>query len=302
MATSALEQLNRRLANGEIVILDGGMGSELEAQGVPMDGAVWSGIAAHDHQDAVRRIHEDFIDAGADVIITNTFSSNRLALEPAGLGDLVAKVNRQAVDAALQARENAAERPIVVAGSLSPHSAYGMPATEPPPDVILAGFREQASLLAEAGVDLLALEMIPSLAYGRPAVQAATETGLPVWVGVTSWSDAFREGRFGELVGPLVQPGVTAVNVMHTELEAVSSALDEVGRHWTGTLGVYPHVGDWEPPNWTLSEIAPDAFAAEAETWVARGAQLVGGCCGIRPAHIRALREALPERLPVATR
>src|SRR6266508_5198751 len=298
--TSVLEQLNQRLAAGEVVILDGGMGSELEAQGVPMDSSVWSGIAALDHQDTVRRIHEDFIGAGADVIITNTFSSNRLALEPAGFGDRVADANRRAVDAALQARESSADRRVVVAGSLSPHSAHGMPATEPPADVILACFREQASLLADGGVDLLALEMIPSLAYGRPAVQAATETGLPVWVGVTSWSEAFREGRFGELVYPLIRPGVTAVNVMHTELEAVSSALDEVARHWTGTLGVYPHVGDWQPPHWTLPDISPDTFAAEAGNWVARGVQLVGGCCGIRPAHIRALKEALPERVPAA--
>jgi S-methylmethionine-dependent homocysteine/selenocysteine methylase len=167
--------------------------------------------------------------------------------------------------------------------------------------VILASFREQATILAECGVDLLALEMVPSLAYGAPAVHAATETGLPVWVGVTSWSDAFREGRFGELVEPLGQPGVTALNVMHTELEAVGTALDEVGRHWSGTLGVYPHVGQWSPPHWTLSEISPEAFAAEAKTWVARGVQLVGGCCGIRPVHIQTLRETLPKRVPAAT-
>src|SRR5207237_6411466 len=117
------------------------------------------------------RVHEDFIRAGADVIITNTYSSNRLALEPAGFGDRVAEANRRAADAALQARAQAADRPIVVAGSLSPHSAYGPPAVEPPAAVILASFREQASLLAEAGVDLLALESVPSLTSGLPAVE-----------------------------------------------------------------------------------------------------------------------------------
>jgi S-methylmethionine-dependent homocysteine/selenocysteine methylase len=121
---AVIDQLNERLAAGEVVILDGGMGSELEARGVPMSGSVWSGIAALEHQDTVRRVHEDFIAAGADVIITNTFSSNRLALEPAGLGDAVAEVNRRAAAAALQAREGA-DHPVVVAGSLSPHSAHG---------------------------------------------------------------------------------------------------------------------------------------------------------------------------------
>jgi homocysteine S-methyltransferase len=288
---SAVRDLDRRLGRGEVVVLDGGMGSELEARGVPMDGAVWSGIAAADHTTAVRETHEEFIRAGADVIITNTFSSNRLAFGPAGLGDRVAEANRAAVRAALEARDNVAERPVVVAGSLSPHSAHGRPAEEPSAAEILDCFREQATLLADAGVDLLALEMVPSLAYGAPAVQAATETGLPVWVGVTSWSDEYREGRLADLVAALVRPGVTAVNVMHTELELVDGAVDDVRRHWDGTLGVYPHAGTWQPPNWTLPELEPAEFAEAGTGWVARGAQLVGGCCGIRPAHIRSLAE-----------
>src|SRR5438477_11502362 len=127
-----LESLMRRLAEGEVVLIDGGTGTELEARGVPMNGAVWCGVAVLNHRDGVRDVHEDYIRAGAEVIIANTFPSNRLALGPAGFGDQVVEINRRAVQAAREARDNAAERPVLIAGSLSPHSADGIP--DPQPD------------------------------------------------------------------------------------------------------------------------------------------------------------------------
>jgi S-methylmethionine-dependent homocysteine/selenocysteine methylase len=81
-----------RLAAGEVVIVDGGMGSQLQAEGVPMDGLAWSARANLEYPGAVRRLHEDYIRAGAQVIIANTYAANRAALEPAGLGGRVAEV------------------------------------------------------------------------------------------------------------------------------------------------------------------------------------------------------------------
>ncbi len=300
-----LEEFNRRLADGEVLVIDGGTGTELETRGVPMNGAVWCGVAVLDHQDVVRSVHEDYIRAGAEVIATNTFPSNRLALQPAGYGDRVAEINRQAVETAVQARENAADRPVLVAGSLSPHSAEGIPDPQPDPDFVLSCFREQVAVQAEAGVDLFALEMIPSAFYGRPAAQAAAESGLPVWLGMTTWSGEggwLHEGGLGELVDELVGPSVMAVNAMHTGVDAIEPALDEIEQHWDGVLGAYAHHGDWIPPNWIIKDIPPEEYAAAAQRWVARGVQIVGGCCGTRPAHIRALQEQLPTRVPDSVR
>lgn len=304
-----IEDFRRRLAAGEVVLIDGGTGTELEARGVPMNGAVWCGVAVLDHQDTVRGVHEDYIRAGAEVIAANTFPSNRLALEPAGFGDRVAEINRRAVETARQARENAAERPVLVAGSLSPHSAEGIPDPQPSPERVLDCFREQVAIQAEAGVDLFALEMIPSAFYGRPAAQAAAESGLPVWLGTTSWSGdggwEHDEGGLGALVAELVEvagPSVMSVNAMHTDIEDIEPALDEIERGWDGVLGAYAHHGDWIPPNWIFKDVAPERYADAAERWVGRGVQIVGGCCGIRPAHIAVLRERLPRHVPEAAR
>lgn len=300
-----VEEFKRRLAKGEVIVIDGGTGTELEARGVPMNGAVWCGVAVLDHQDEVRGVHEDYIRAGAEAIAVNTFPSNRLALEPAGFGERVAEINRRAVETAVQARENATERPVLVVGSISPHDADGIPDPEPHPDYVLSCFREQVEVQAEAGVDLFALEMIPNAFYGRPAAQAAAESGLPVWLGMTTWSGQggwSKERGLGELVDELISSSVMAVNAMHTEVAEVDAALTDIERHWSGTLGAYAHHGDWIPPNWIfLDSMTPEEYLIAAQGWVARGAQIIGGCCGTRPAHIALLKEQLPTHIPAST-
>ena len=119
---SVAEGVFERIADGELVIIDGGTGTQLQAEGVPMDDVAWSARANLDQPDVVQRVHEEYIRAGAEVIIANTYASSRAALEPAGLGNRVAEANRNAVRAALQAREAAATGPVAVAGSMSSFS------------------------------------------------------------------------------------------------------------------------------------------------------------------------------------
>ena len=300
---TVVEDLNRRLADGGVVVIDGGMGTELQARGVPMDDEAWSGVANLTHDHVVREIHEDYIRAGADVVIANTYAAARLPLERAGYGDRVVEANRRAVGAAREARDRVAERPVAVAGSLSYAAGEdvvlrGRPG--PRGTELLEHYREQASALTEAGADLIALEMITSPSFGGPALEAAAETGLPVWLGVSV--EVAVDGRvpmleepedsLDELLDALLRAPVSAVMVMHSVVEAVEPALEVIARHWSGPVGAYPHCGDYKPPEWIFGDITPEAFADASAGWVDRGAQLVGGCCGIRPEHIRALADA----------
>src|SRR5262249_36681957 len=186
--------LFERLSAGEVVIIDGGMGTQLQAEGVPMDKVAWSARANLEQPEVVQRVHEAYIRAGAQVIIANTFAASRAGLEPAGLGGRVAEATADAVSAALAAREAAADGPVAVAGSMSSFCPAAMQAGEsssppdgPAPDDPrfpgLADFREQAQLLAEAGADLIALEMIAAEGYRPAALPTAAATGLPVWLG-----------------------------------------------------------------------------------------------------------------------
>jgi S-methylmethionine-dependent homocysteine/selenocysteine methylase len=314
---SAGEDVLAWVAAGQVVIVDGGTGSQLQAEGVPMDEVAWSARANLSHPEKVRQVHEEYIRVGAQVIIANTYAASRAALEPAGLGDAVADVNRAAMAAALAARDAAASRPVAVAGSMSSFCSVAMdaaalgspldgPAADDPRFPGLADFREQARLLAEAGADLIALEMISARGYGSAAVQAARETGLPVWLGLSparlpdgtlGTMPELGDGEsFEDLLAALVDPGLAAITIMHASSELTLDAIEIVRRHYAGPIGVYAETGDWRPPNWVFTGLTPQQYLAQAETWVNHGAQLIGGCCGTGPEHIAQLTERLTGR------
>jgi S-methylmethionine-dependent homocysteine/selenocysteine methylase len=308
---SVADDLAGRLAAGEVVIIDGGTGTQLQADGAAMDSDAWSARANLDRPDLVRQVHQEYIRAGAEVIIANTFAASRAALAPAGLGDRVADANRAAVRAALEARDAAASRPVAVAGAMSsfcPIAVHGRgaaerTAAEDPRFPTLSDFREQAALLAEAGADLIALELIDSAGYGRAAVQAATETGLPVWLGISALRGDDGTVRtdpvmgsgdsLDELLGALVDPALAAVTVMHAKPEVVPDSIAIIRRHYAGPVGAYAESGDWAAPNWVFDGLSPEQYLPHAIGWAEAGAQLIGGCCGIGPEHIRLLAQRL---------
>ena len=301
-----LERLNR----DDIVLIDGGTGSELQRRGVDMSPAAWSALASREHRAALRGIHADFIAAGADIVTTNTFATSRFVLDAAGCGAAFEDLNRSAVEAALEARELAADRPVAIAGSISclpPNfdaGAYPSAAKE------RRAYDELAQLLADLGVDLIALEMIQDLEHGQLAIEASLTTGLPVCLGVSARSvDAglacfdFPDRDFGAVVDGLIPFGPAVVNVMHTPPEDVGAALEAVGRRWHGLLGAYPELPDFAAHGeQSADRLSPEKLVELAVSWVGRGARLLGGCCGAAPEHIAALARARPRLLEARAR
>jgi S-methylmethionine-dependent homocysteine/selenocysteine methylase len=279
------------------------MGTELEKSGVSMSGAVWSGLAVMSSPDTVRSVHERFIEAGAEVIIANTFAAGRHMLEPNGEGEHVQAINRDAVRIALEARERAATRPVAVAGSICEWTTV-RDSKWTKPEELAKSAREQAALLAEGGVDLIALEMCESPEHSSVCIEAALETGLPVWAGMSAQrfegADKLSvfdhvEGSFEELVKVVARYPVQALNVMHTPTNDVNEALDIIDKYWQGPRGVYPESGYFAMPNWQFVDvIKPEDLAGQAKGWAKRGVSMFGGCCGLGPDHVRALRDAFP--------
>ena len=298
-----ISTLHERLARGEVIVMDGGSGTELQAMGVPMDRAAWSGVANLTHPETVRELHANYLAAGAEILITNTFAAGPGALAAAGCGSRFEEANRNAVAAAEAARADARCGGVVIAGSMSRMVAGGLSATGETEaafaadDVLLDAFRGQAEVLAGAGVDALVLEMMGAREHALPAVTAAAETGLPVWVGISiaQAGSGRAETIDGEDVAGLLRSlpldAVDAVFVMHTDVGVVPGSLDAIRVVWDGVLGAYPHVGDWTSPTWVFHDVAPAAFADRALDWMSHGAAVVGGCCGIGPSHIAALSD-----------
>lgn len=300
----SIRHVQEKLHKGQLVLLDGATGTELEKRGVPMHSQAWSAEAVLTHPEAVLAVHRDYIEAGADVITANAFSLARHMLIPAGLSDRFRQLNRQAVRLAVQAREaGPAGRlgQVAVAGSIAP-TAFMTGAIPGYPDIpeAYAWFAEQAEVQAEAGVDLLIVEMIEDLEKGCLAVEAACATGLPVWLGFSCRQD--RDGRLmlwdlrhtlAEGVAATAGLGGSAAFIMHTDLGDAVEALAGLKACWpasAGPLGVYAHSGTFVMPNWRFGDITPEGYARSAATWIAMGARIIGGCCGIGPAHIRELQ------------
>ncbi len=298
--------IQQRLARGQLVILDGGTGTELERRGVPMDSQAWCGMAAADHLDVLQQIHQDYLTAGADIITANTYASSRLLLEPAGFGDQFQSLNSSTVNAAHMARSASGQQNILIAGSLSHRVpiADGMAQSSinntPAAEALATAFNEMGYMLTEQDCDLILLEMMYHPDRMRPAFEAAANTGLPVWAGFSArrgsngevlsfTSDA--DIPFEETVKILNDFNVDAAGIMHTGSDLIEDALAIVRENFDGPLLAYPDSGYFISPHWQFENvISPPALLKFAERWVDCGVQVLGGCCGLSPAHIEAYR------------
>ncbi len=311
--------IRERLEQGDVIILDGPTATQLEKKGLSNTSNAWSALANLEHPDVVREVHEDYINVGADIITANTFATSRLTLESAGLEDRTREMNTRAVDLAKEARDRTANgRDIAIAGSISHFLGWERNAQDkylarrkPDAERLRANFQEQAENLAEAGCDLILLEMMRDVEMATYAIEAAVSTGLPVWVGYTCWVNressrvhigeqlSYGDGPiFRDALQTLLPKGGSLMAVMHTSVDEVVPALKVLIENWKGPVGAYPHSGRMEPPNWQFQNIlSPEQYLAKAEDWVRMGIQLVGACCGMGPEHVRLLKERLPERV-----
>ena len=309
MPSENYTKVKERMDRGEVILLDGAISTEIEKRGVQMDRLVWSGLGSKIGSETLLEVHKDYIRAGADVITTNTFSSARHSLAAAGQGHATREINATAVSLAKQAIEEASDGgTVLVAGSISPFGAYTEIAgfETPALDVIRDSYREQAQILADEGVDLLLLEMLRDVERASVIVEAALETGIPVWSG---FSSQVEEGKpvmalsdyttgdgvvFEEMLESVMALGGDMAIVMHSEVDYIAPTLEVMKGKWPGTLGAYAHSGAWDRPKWNFDTIiSPEDYLEAAKGWVDAGARLIGGCCGLGPEHIRLLNENL---------
>jgi homocysteine S-methyltransferase len=304
-------QLSERIDSGVPLLMDGAMGTELDRRKAQIDSRAWSASAMGAQQDTVQAIHADYVSAGAELHITNSFAMARHVLEPAGLGDSVRAYNQQAV--ALCRTE--AQPGHWVAGSLSTYAADSDRSKLPTPDVLRQNFHEQATILATAGVDMLMLEMLFDVDATLIMAESAAATGLPICIGFTLRFDANDKlvRTYGSDVGPSAGWGFedvltavlpllpdathTTLCIMHSEFDVTDAALDILRKQWQGPLAVYPNSGEYAAPHWLHDTVcSPREFVAANQRWLDVGVNIVGGCCGIGPAHIKALGDYLVSR------
>ena len=289
-----------------IYIIDGGVGTELQRRGSKLDPGCWSsGIHLQDPQ-MLLSIHRDYLQAGATILSTNTFMASRHLLAASGISD-VEKVNTSAVKLAREVREQFASSEVLIAGCMSTSPPLDQAHDLPRGEQVDRNFREQAMLLADAGVDVLLAEMLVGSETALSLLSACCETGLPVWAGASAMLDdstgelvTFRppgkladlpHESFDNLLRNLCELPVEYLGVMHTPVEAMDAALSQLADRWSGPRFAYANTGMLTQHEWEFENvIRPEDYADLVMRWIQDyQVKMVGGCCGTRPEHIEAL-------------
>jgi methionine synthase / methylenetetrahydrofolate reductase(NADPH) len=290
---------NERLKDS-ILIADGAMGSMLhEAVGTQR---CFDELNSTEPE-AVFRVHQAYIEAGAHIIETNTFGANRFKLAPLGLGDEVQRLNSRGVKIAREARE-AAAREVLVAGSIGP-LGLGVQARHPEPQEILEIFREQAQALEERGVDLFILETftyIEEILLAADAIRSFS--GLPIVASLTYAEDgtAYGDLRPAEAAAQLKNKNVQVIGANCTlGPQALLPILQELAGVDDLRVSGMPNAGfpKREGDRIVYPKSSPEYFALFAREAASSGVRILGGCCGTTPAHIRAMAEAVRSLRPV---
>ena len=295
------------LRSGETILLDGATGSELENRGIKMDNS-WCATASLEF-DILKQIHKDYINAGAKIITTNTYASNRMILEVAGVEDRFEEINLAAINAAIQAREECGRDDVLVAGSLSHQIPYedAFRSQEEKdkyikkltPEYFQKSFDELAFFLADNGCDFILLELMYRPDRIDIIFDSASKVGLPVWAGFSSRNKdglialtTDYEYSFKKMISNVKHHKLDAVGIMHCDISVIEESIKELKEIYDLPIMAYPEVAVFNFPRYDMSNvIQPNDYLVEAKKWKDAGAQIIGGCCGTTVEHIKLLNE-----------
>ena len=295
------------LRSGETILLDGATGSELENRGIKMDNS-WCATASLEF-DILKQIHKDYINAGAKIITTNTYASNRMILEVAGVEDRFEEINLAAINAAIQAREECGRDDVLVAGSLSHQIPYedAFRSQEEKdkyikkltPEYFQKSFDELAFFLADNGCDFILLELMYRPDRIEIIFDSASKVGLPVWAGFSSRNKdglialtTDYEYSFKKMISNVKHHKLDAVGIMHCDISVIEESIKELKEVYNLPIMAYPEVAVFNFPHYDMSNvIQPNDYLVEAKKWKDAGAQIIGGCCGTTVEHIKLLNK-----------
>lgn len=289
MSTATFTSLLNR---GTPLIIDGGLATQLEAQGCNINNSLWSASVIRSNPQAIIDAHRAYLEAGAEVITTASYQATE------------AELLLRSVELALQARdefERSGGRRALVAASVGPYGAvlsdgseytgnYAIGADE------LHDFHQgRLQLLDGSGVDLLACETIPSLTEAIVLGKLLRDVQCPAWISFSCCDgDSINDGTPIEEVADLFRrhPHVLAVGINCTRPQFAVSLIERIHAVLPDkAIVVYPNSGEvFDASNKTWSGVVTaDDWATAAQTWIAAGASVIGGCCRTGPEHIRAI-------------
>ena len=311
--------LQQLLGTQSIIVIDGALATELERHGADLQHNLWSAKYLLSEPERIEAVHVDYLYAGAQILITASYQATVPGFIAAGFTEADAhRAITAAVRVAQSARsrwmlENPASKTLpLIAGSVGPYGAYtadggeyrgnyGLSQTQ-----LMAFHMPRIATLVAAGVDFIACETIPDLIEAHAlAACIAQFPGIDCWIAMSC-----RDGTTTNAGQPISQvaqelekyASVVAVGVNCTAPEHIASLITAIATHTSKPIVVYPNSGEhYDAVTKTWSGIVrSEDYVASAQTWVAAGARIIGGCCRTTPEHIRALVDIFADTKPEA--
>ncbi len=289
------------------LLLSGAMGTELERRGIEIGFPLWSANALINSPETVLQIHKDYIESGADIIVTNTFRTNRRVFANANLPDRSFELTKKAVELAHQARESFPQGSILIAGCVAPVEDCYKPELVPSENELENEHAELVERLDRFGVDFFLIETMTTIREAYAACKAAKATGREVIVSFTCKQDGTLYG--GEQLTDAIkavaelQPTMFSLNcisprhlspLIHQLKSAIGNSKSEIPFAVYG-FAVYGNIGTPDVrAGKMIRDVEPEEYARFAQEWRLLGASMIGGCCGTTPEYIRRLADLFP--------
>ena len=290
-----------KLAKRETILLDGAIGTEILRREV-----TWADHQLMSRPEFVRTIHADYINAGAEIISTNSFQLCKRALfnhfrdeahrRHIGASDLDTRANTllaQSVKLAIEARQQTkANQPVAVAAAVTTLEWCFRPDLAPSDAQAKTEYREIFQVVKDAGADLVLLETVNGIHEAVTALKVAKEIGMPLWVSFvpTEKGKLFTGETLKKAAAAMEKGGADAVLLNCAPPDDISEGLRQLAPATKLPIGTYAHIGRFDPPEWLFTEeYPPNKYAVESARWKKMGATILGGCCGTTPEHIRQL-------------
>ncbi len=277
-------------------ILDGAMGSELIKRGLILPQYIWSADANINFPELVLQIHREYVDAGADYITTNTFRTTPRAYLKTGITSK--KANQMAKNSLMQAVEiakNIALSTIKIIGSIAPLEDCYRSDLFPGRGIAISEFSQQGKWLAGAGVDILLLETMNSMAETEAGLCALKDADQPIWVSfVLKDSNHLLSGdRLADALHMLNTFQIEMVLLNCNPLDRTKNAVDNIVDNQIINWGIYPNLGRGEPSSGgcIAKHESMKKYLSVVEHALNSGASLVGACCGSSPEHISEIKK-----------
>ena len=293
--------IKEKLAKRETILLDGAIGTEILRREV-----TWADHQLMSRPEFVRTIHTDYINAGAEIISTNSFQLCKRALfnhfrdeahrRRIGAGDLDTRASTllaQSVKLAIEAREQTkANQPVAVAAAVTTLEWCFRPDLAPSDTQARTEYREIFEVVKDARADLVLLETVNSIHEAVTALKVAKEVGLPFWVSFvpTEKGNLFTGETLKKAAAAMEKGGAEAMLLNCAPPDDISAGMKQLASATKLPIGAYAHIGRFDPPEWLFTEeYPPSKYMAESAAWKKMGATILGGCCGTTPEHIRQL-------------